>query len=148
MISFELARALRTAGVRWSPVTGDRFRIEREGFDGDVFTVSDMTIEAHEYASGTVLGFNGTTEWALDSVSLDDSLWLPREDQLRELLRGTFRSLRRLADGPSPRYAVEVELGGRQRVFEDEAAENAYAEALLVLVSSVAVDLDDVDEAV
>ena len=47
MITFELARALRTAGVRWSPVTGDRFRIEREGFDGDVFTVSDMTIEAH-----------------------------------------------------------------------------------------------------
>ncbi|SMH46395.1 hypothetical protein SAMN06295885_2731 [Rathayibacter oskolensis] len=143
MISFELARALRTAGVRWSPVTGDRFRIEREGFDGDVFTVSDMTIEAHEYASGTVLGFNGTTEWALDSVSLEDSLWLPREDQLRELLRGTFRSLRRLDGG---RYAVEVELGGRPQVFEDDAAENAYAEALLALVSSVAVDLDDVDE--
>lgn len=145
MISFELARALRTAGVRWTPRTGDRFRIEREGFDGDVFTVSDMTIEAHEYPSGTVLGFNGTTEWALDSVSLEDSLWLPREDQLRELLRGTFRSLRRLAE-PETRFAVEVELGGRARTFEDAAAENAYAEALLALVSSVAVDLDDVDE--
>ncbi|MWV49265.1 pilus assembly protein CpaE [Rathayibacter sp. VKM Ac-2803] len=141
MISSELARALRTAGVRWAPVTGDRFRIEREGFDGDVFTVSDMTIEAHEYPGGTVLGFNGTTEWALDSVSVDDSLWLPREDQLRELLRGTFRSLRRTA---ASRYAVEIELGG-PRVFEDEAAENAYAEALLALVSSVAVDLDDLD---
>ncbi|WKK70849.1 pilus assembly protein CpaE [Rathayibacter oskolensis] len=141
MISSELARALRTAGVRWTPVTGDRFRIEREGFDGDVFTVSDMTIEAHEYPSGTVLGFNGTTEWALDSVSVEDSLWLPREDQLRELLRGTFRSLRRTARA---RFEVEVELGGRPRVFEDDAAENAYAEALLALVSSVAVDLDDV----
>ncbi|QHC66047.1 pilus assembly protein CpaE [Rathayibacter sp. VKM Ac-2759] len=141
MISSELARALRTAGVRWTPVTGDRFRIEREGFDGDVFTVSDMTIEAHEYPSGTVLGFNGTTEWALDSVSVEDSLWLPREDQLRELLRGTFRSLRRTAGA---RFEVEVELGGRPRVFEDDAAENAYAEALLALVSSVAVDLDDV----
>ncbi|MCM6763095.1 pilus assembly protein CpaE [Rathayibacter sp. ZW T2_19] len=147
MITFELARALRTAGVRWSPATGDRFRIEREGFDGDVFTVSDMTIEAHEYPSGTVLGFNGTTEWALDSVSLDDSLWLPREDQLRELLRGTFRSLRRLAGEPV-RYAVEIELAGAPRVFEDEVAENAYAEALLALVSSLSVDLDDVDELV
>ncbi|KQQ03952.1 MULTISPECIES: hypothetical protein [unclassified Rathayibacter] len=142
MISFELARALRTAGVRWTPAIGDRFRIEREGFDGDVFTISDMTIEPHEYPSGTVLGFNGTTEWALDSVSVEDSLWLPREDQLRELLRGTFRALRRL---DAARFAVEVELGGRARVFEDEVAENAYAEALLTLVSSVAVDLDDVD---
>ena len=147
MISFELARALRTAGLRWAPVTGDRFRIEREGFDGDVFTVSDMTIEAHEYETGTVLGFNGTTEWALDSVALDDSLWLPREDQLRELLRGTFRALRRVAAGDGAvRFAVTVELGGEERDFEDEVAENAYAEALLALVSSVAVDLDDVDE--
>ncbi|AND17234.1 hypothetical protein [Rathayibacter tritici] len=146
MISFELARALRTAGARWTPVTGDHFRIEREGFDGDVFTVSDMTIEAHEYPTGTVLGFNGTTEWALDSVSLEDSLWLPREDQLRELLRGTFRSLRRVTE-PQLRFVVEVELGGQPRTFEAAAAENAYAEALLALVSSVAVDLDDVDAA-
>ena len=34
-----------------------------------------MTIEAHHYPTGTELGFNGTTEWALDSVSADDSLW-------------------------------------------------------------------------
>ncbi|SOE02204.1 hypothetical protein SAMN06295924_101295 [Rathayibacter rathayi NCPPB 2980 = VKM Ac-1601] len=144
MISCELARALRTAGVRWTPVTGDHFRIERDGFDGDVFTVSEMTIEAHEYPSGTVLGFNGTTEWALDSVSLEDSLWLPREDQLRELLRGTFRSLRRVTE-PQLRFVVEVVLGGQLRNFDDAAAENAYAQALLALVSSVAVDLDDVD---
>lgn len=145
MISFELARALRTAGLRWTPVTGDRFRIEREGFDGDVFTVSEMTIEAHENPTGTVLGFNGTTEWALDSVSLEDSLWLPREDQLRELLRGTFRSLRRVA-GPPMRYVVESEFGGAAREYVDGIAENAYAQALLALVTAAAVDLDDRDE--
>ncbi|AZZ54492.1 pilus assembly protein CpaE [Rathayibacter iranicus] len=145
MISSELARALRTAGVRWTPVTGDRFRIEREGFDGDIFTVSEMTIEAHEYPTGTVLGFNGTTEWALDSVSLEDSLWLPREDQLRELLRGTFRSLRRVA-GPSIRYIVTSEFGGTAQEYEDGTAENAYAQALLALLIAIAVDLDDMDE--
>lgn len=145
MISSELARALRTAGVRWTPVTGDRFRIEREGFDGDIFTVSEMTIEAHEYPTGTVLGFNGTTEWALDSVSLEDSLWLPREDQLRELLRGTFRSLRRLAGVPM-RYIVTSEFGGTAQEYEDGTAENAYAQALLALVIAIAVDLDDMDE--
>ncbi|KZX21378.1 pilus assembly protein CpaE [Rathayibacter tanaceti] len=148
MISIELARALRTSGLRWTPATGDRFRIEREGFDGDVFTVSDMTIEAHEYPSGTELGFNGTTEWALDSVSLEDSLWLPREDQLRELLRGTFRSLQRIIADGEVRFVVEAELSGRPHEFEALTAENAYAEALLTLVGSVAVDLDDMDEPV
>src|SRR5437868_1116474 len=100
MISTALATALRDAGLVWTPVSGDAFQIalahDTEGaFEGDVFTVSDMTIEAHVYPTGTVLGFNGTTEWALDSVALEDALWLPREDQLRDALAGRFVSLTR-----------------------------------------------------
>ncbi|MDF2442351.1 MAG: hypothetical protein JWR01_554, partial [Subtercola sp.] len=55
MISPQLSHALRLAGLRWRPVSGDLFMISQEGFEGDVFTVSDMTIEAHEYDTGTVL---------------------------------------------------------------------------------------------
>jgi hypothetical protein len=77
VISTALARELRSAGLVWTPASGDSFQIALADFEGDVFTVSDMTIEAHRYPSGTVLGFNGTTEWALDSVALDDALWLP-----------------------------------------------------------------------
>jgi hypothetical protein len=51
-----------------------------------------MTIEPRSYPTGVILAFNGTTEWALDSVAQADALWLPREDQLREL-RGAFRRL-------------------------------------------------------
>ncbi|MBD8486732.1 pilus assembly protein CpaE [Frigoribacterium sp. CFBP 8759] len=98
MLDHALARRLRDAGLRWRPRAGDRFVIETPGFDGDVFTLSDMTIEVHEYPTGTELGFNGTTEWALDSVAADDSLWLPREDQLRELLGPVFRGLARHVD--------------------------------------------------
>src|ERR1700710_812683 len=97
MISPQLARALHDAGLRWHPTVGDMFVIDRAGFEGDVFTVSNMAIEAHEFATGTVLGFNGTTEWALDSVAIDDALWMPAEHQLRSLLGATFRSLRRTA---------------------------------------------------
>src|SRR3954447_16309658 len=93
MISVELARALRDSGLAWHPKAGDNFVIDRIEADEEVFTLSDMTVEAHEFSSGTVLGFNGTTEWALDSVALEEALWLPREDQLRGLLRTTFRSL-------------------------------------------------------
>lgn len=62
MISTGLARQLRDAGLRWKPASGDRFQIDRHEFDSDIFTVSELTIEAHEYATGTALGFNGTTE--------------------------------------------------------------------------------------
>ncbi|MFC5272404.1 hypothetical protein [Brachybacterium sacelli] len=30
--------------------------------------------------------FNGTTEWALDSVEQHEAIWIPREDQLRTAL--------------------------------------------------------------
>ncbi|MCY7288752.1 MAG: hypothetical protein LH624_11025 [Cryobacterium sp.] len=132
MISIDNARALAEAGLRWRPVSGDAFRIERSGFERDVFTVSEMTIEPHEFDTGTILGFNGTTEWALDSLALEDALWLPREDQLRDLLRSTFRSLTRLGIG---RYRVIVELAGSPESFDAADPADAYADAVLRLIS-------------
>ena len=70
MISRELAVALREAGVRWTPATGDRFSLVDPAFESDTFTLSDMTIEAQGPPEARVLGFNGTTEWALDSVEI------------------------------------------------------------------------------
>jgi hypothetical protein len=127
------ALRLRRTGLHWHPASGDRFGVLVDGVD-DVFTVSEMTIQAHDYPTGTVLGFNGTTEWALDSVAQDDAVWLPREDQLRELLGGTFRSLARSTDG---RFQVLVELAGRpEQVFTADHAEDAYALALLSLITA------------
>jgi hypothetical protein len=99
--------------------------------DGDVFYLSDMTVEAHQFSTGTVLGFNGTTEWALDSVAIDDALWLPREDQLRALLRATFRSLDVLPDG---RFRVSTVFEEVEREFVSRDAVDAYARALLTLI--------------
>lgn len=133
MISIERARALREAGLSWHPVSGDSFRIERPDFESDVFTVSDMAIEPHEFDTGTILGFNGTTEWALDSLALEHALWLPREDQLRELLQGTFRSLHRLEES-TYRVEVEVKVGGAAAVFDATDPADAYGAALLMLM--------------
>ena len=132
MISIDGARALAEAGLPWRPASGDAFRIDRAGFEGDVFTVSDMTIEPHEFDTGTILGFNGTTEWALDSLALEDALWLPREDQLRNLLRGTFRSLTRQDDDS---YRVTVDLYGSPESFDAAEPADAYGDALLRLIS-------------
>ncbi|HEY0260491.1 MAG TPA: hypothetical protein VGC18_11650 [Lacisediminihabitans sp.] len=130
MISRSIALELQQSGVRWSPASGDAFVINREGFEGDVFVVSDMTIESHEFETGTILGFNGTTEWALDSVALEQALWLPHEHQLRELLRGAFRSLTRTGSG----FRVEFVVAGRDTFVEEADASDAYATAVLALV--------------
>ncbi|MET3767677.1 hypothetical protein ABIB15_000339 [Marisediminicola sp. UYEF4] len=146
MISTELARALHDSGLVWHPASGDAFRIDRPEVDADVFTVSEMTVEAYEHPTGTILGFNGTTEWALDSVDLEDALWLPREDQLRDLLRATFRSLQRATDreDDDPVYRVEAVIAGKTVSFTGSDAADAYGRALLALIDlSSASPVDD-----
>lgn len=136
MITRELAISLRGAGLTWQPDSGDRFQldlpddVEHEA-EAEIFTVSEMTIEARRTPSGTDLAFNGTTEWALDAVTLEDAVWLPREDQLRDLLRGTFRRLVRLDDA----FVVEIEIAGETLEFEHPDPSEAYGRALLELIS-------------
>lgn len=131
MVPTSLARDLRDAGLVWKPSSGDQFVVTQPALEGEIFTISEMTIEAHEHPTGTILGFNGTTEWALDSVDLAGALWLPREDQLRELLGATFRSLERRGS----RYTVRVERSGQaSEEFEGSSPAEAYGTALLALV--------------
>ena len=132
MIDVQLAQQLKEAGLVWKPVPGDRFAIPDRDLDEDVFVLSNMTIEVYSLPEGRVIGFNGTTEWALDDVEIEETIWLPREDQLRELLGGTFRTLRR----DDPGYAVDVELLGEQRTFTGTSPERAYAGALLHLLAA------------
>jgi hypothetical protein len=133
VISIGLARQLRDAGLRWSPASGDRFIVADRGMDSDVFVLSDMTIEVHDLPHGRVIGFNGTTEWALDSIEKENAVWLPRESQLRELLAGTFRRLDR-GDGG---WRVQTELNGAAHTIEDADVEQAYGFALLHLLRSL-----------
>ncbi len=133
MISEGHAAALRDAGLHWHPQPGDRFVLPGRDLDGQVFTLSEMTIEPHHYATGTILGFNGTTEWALDAVAQDEALWLPSEEQMRGLLGATFVSLTTL--GPR-RYAVTTRsAAGLETSYRADVAADAYAMALLDLIS-------------
>jgi hypothetical protein len=64
-------------------------------------------------------------------VAIEGALWLPREDQLRELLGITFRALER--DGASYRVTTERAGHGPERFTGGDPAE-AYGRALLALV--------------
>ena len=131
MISIDTAQRLRDAGVRWDPAPGDRFTITDPRMDDEIYVVSDMTIDVHRFATGTVLGFNGTTEWALDSIEHNRALWLPRETQLRELLGQTFRRFGPADDG----WQVELVVVGDPVTVVDTDPEQAYARALLLLIT-------------
>jgi len=125
MVPIELAHRLRDAGLQWLPARGDRFVVLQPDMEQDVFVLSDMTVELHEHPSGQVIGFNGTTEWALDSVSQDQALWLPAEDQLRASLGSRLARLERV---PGATWRVVLDDGTS---FEAPDADHAYALALL-----------------
>ena len=128
MISVPLARSLRDAGLHWSPVAGDRFVVADRDMDDQVFVLSDLTIEVRTFPTGPVIAFNGTTEWALDSLDQDDALWLPAEHQLRDLLGGSFRRLERVPGGFT---AVVADGSGLDVVTTAAEPADAYALALL-----------------
>jgi len=119
VISVDLARALRTAGLPWDPATGDWFVVDAEELLDDRLVLSTLTVDVHRYATGTVLGFNGTTEWALDSVAVSDTLWLPTEDQLRDRLGEAF----------------DLSVEGSAISFVSPGAADAYGRALLHLLT-------------
>ncbi|HEV7713457.1 MAG TPA: pilus assembly protein CpaE, partial [Asanoa sp.] len=98
--------------------------------DDEVFVLSNMVIAVYELPDGPVIGFNGTTEWAMDDVEQSEAIWLPREDQLRELLGGTFHMLER----SQMEFRVEITAGGRRLSVEGGTAEEAYGAALLELI--------------
>lgn len=131
MLDRSLATELRATGLRWSPVAGDRFVVPDRDLDDQVFTVSDMVIEAVEMPQGQrILAFNGTTEWALDSLEAPEAIWIPREDQLRALLGDAFVSLERVS-GPAGGLVVTALVSGEPRRYVDVDAESAYARAVL-----------------
>lgn len=131
MISIELARKLRNAGLEWLPTQGDRFMIPDRDLEDHVFSISEMTVEAHKLRDGVRISFNGAVEWALDSIMQREVIWLPSETQLRNRLGSAFDSLHYTPDG----YRCDVVVDDRRRTYEAADPENAYALALLDLLA-------------
>lgn len=127
MISRELAVRLRPL-LAWTPQNADRFFIPREEIADSVFIVSDMVVELIRAQGESNFHFNGTTEWALDSVSSEVAVWLPTEEQLREALGDAFLSLDRVGDS----YVVSTTgPGGAYHSAGMSDPADAYALALL-----------------
>jgi hypothetical protein len=131
VIALALAKQLRAAGLAWNPLPGDRFVVPDRGMDEEVFVISNMVVEVQDAPTGAIIGFNGTTEWALDSLEHRQVVWMPRENQLRELLDDRFLRLEVVTGG----FAVVFNSDGEQREVDGDA-ESAYARALLVVMQA------------
>ena len=133
VIPVALARELAQAGLVWAPAQGDRFVIDRDGLMDQTWVLSDMVVELHDHPAGQLLGFNGTTEWALDSVDANQALWLPAEDQLRTLLGPAFRRLERLGHPGAPEagFRVQLLIDDEPLTFSAADPATAYGRALL-----------------
>ena len=126
VIPVALAKELAAAGLAWTPAQGDRFVIDRPELVDQTWVLSDMVVELHDHPAGQILGFNGTTEWALDSGDAHQALWLPAEDQLRALLGSAFRRFERLDAG----FRVQLLIDGAEVAFEATEPATAYGLAL------------------
>lgn len=133
MISFELAEQLRAEGLRWTPAEGDRFVLPDHDLDGRVFTISDMVVEVRRSPVGDLIAFNGTTEWALDAIERAETVWIPREGQLREWLGAALLSLARLEEG----WRCTVRIGEELVELEAPEADEAYGRAVLAVLRGV-----------
>ena len=116
-----------TWDVPWSPRNGDQFWVPDRELDDTIFTVSDMVVEVRDHAGVRVLALNGTTEWALDSVEEHEAVWLPRLDQLIDLIGPRFVSLTARSGG----HVVRIAVDGAEREHVDVGAADAAARALL-----------------
>lgn len=137
MISLQTAQKLRKYGLLWHPALHDFFAIPERGVDHLVFVISDMVIGVELLSGYPVVTFNGSSEWALDYVTLADVVWLPSEGQLRHLIETRLFSMPntelRLQANSEGYTCILVEPSGEQR-FTSTRASESYAQALLHLL--------------
>jgi hypothetical protein len=132
MITHEQAHELAARGLQWRPGSGDRFFVPDRDLDDEVFVVSGMSVEVSDLPTGAEMRFNGTVEWALDSIAQSEVIWLPREEQMRDALGERFLRLESVTGG----YAVVLTDRSNAEVRHvDIDAERAYARALLSVLS-------------
>lgn len=128
MLSIQLAKDLRGAGLAWKPTLFDFFHIPDRDLDDHRFVIADLSIDLQILADGIgAITFNGAVEWSLDYVLTQDVVWLPTETQLRDLLADDLVGLERHDAG----YRVTLDLASAHKSFDGPSAPDAYGRALL-----------------
>jgi hypothetical protein len=139
MISLDKAFELKKAGLKWQPALNDFFAIPERDMDEKIFVISDMLVTIDFLQGIQVVSFQGASEWALDSLVTDETVWLPRDEQLLHAIeaamleRGAYNiQLRSILKG----YECEIQFEGEKKLFKGRQVSSVYADALLYLFRS------------
>jgi hypothetical protein len=137
MISLEMARSLKTAGLQWNPAEFDIFGIPDRSLDDKTFVISDMLVTADMLGGLPIVSFQGAAEWALDYIVTTEIVWIPSEKQLRQCLEAA------LLEGGRPELEIRIGLEGcrlecvyrrQSMILEGPDLEQLYARALLKIL--------------
>lgn len=139
MLLLSTAQKLKEAGLTWKPALHDFFAIPDRGFDDKVFVISDMFVNVELLRGHLEATFHGSVEWALDHIVVEELVWLPTEEQLRDELDGRLIPVSgagmKLTSTPDG-YVCEFRVGDRWLRFEAFDASETYAAALLHLLAA------------
>ncbi len=138
MISLELARKLKSAGLAWEPQVNDFFAIPDRGMDNRIFVISEMPANIEFRMGDQVVAFQGASEWALDTLVTSEAVWMPTETQIRQALEESLYEESQPPIRLTSRLGwcrCEIKYRGQSRVFEAPDASEAYGQGLLYLIS-------------
>ncbi|GAB4526810.1 MAG: hypothetical protein Kow0063_01420 [Anaerolineae bacterium] len=139
MLSLSTARKLKEAGLLWRPASHDFFAIPDRDFEDNVFVISDIFVNVELVRGRLAATFQGSVEWALDHVVIEELVWLPTEEQLRQELERRLIAVSgaglKLSSTPGG-YVCEFVVGEQAWRFEALDASEAYAAALLHLLAA------------
>ena len=139
MISIQLAQDLNDAGLLWKPTYNDFFAIPGSDLDGRIFVLADMLASQTLLRGWPAITFHGTSEWAMDYVMLQEVVWVPTEEQLRQEViftldkvePETHLSLALQRDG---RYLLSITFQQQAITFNAPTPGETYGQALLHLL--------------
>lgn len=141
MISLNLAQQLKEAGLVWKTAVNDFFGIPERGMDERVFVLSDMMANMEVFRGWPVVAFHGAAEWALDYIFTHEVVWLPSEEQLRQILEERLLGeaiLKLQLTYQTTGYVLEINFNGADQTFEGSDATEAYGQALLHILQETA----------
>jgi hypothetical protein len=131
MISFPMARRLKQAGLKWTPRLHDFFAVPERGMDTKIFVISDLQANIEKLFGSEVVAFQGASEWALDYLITSEAVWMPREEQLREVLLASSLETSLHLDCTTEGCHLDVRSGVVEMSFDAQQVGDAYAQALL-----------------
>jgi hypothetical protein len=141
MIPITLAAELKDAGLKWIPDLNDFFAIPDSDMDDRIFVMSDMMTASTTLNGYPAITFHGTSEWAMDYIFMEEVVWLPTEEQLRQELvfmldqrvEKTELTLKLEENG---RYTTHISFHNSPLTFTAPTAGETYAQALLHILKN------------